>query len=214
MYYLFQDLYFPSVDEADETGVLAYGGDLSPERLLLAYRNGIFPWFMEGDPITWYAPEMRMILPVRSYAPKKRVRNLVNRELFSVTFNQNFEEVIKNCQQIKRRFQDDTWITDEVVEAYKKLNDLGHILSVEVWQNDELVGGLYGVTIGKVYCGESMFSKVSNASKIGFHYLIGYLKTHGYLLVDGQIYNEYLNQLGFFEVRREEFMKALTLLKD
>lgn len=213
MYILSDEIYFPPVSEAHESGILAFGGDLSTERLLLAYNSGIFPWYEECEPITWYAPEYRMILPLSVYKPKKSVRNLINQKLFNCTVNQDFESVIRNCQQIKRIGQNGTWITDEIIEAYSNLHKLGKALSVEVWQNEELVGGLYGIVVGRIFCGESMFSKVSNASKIGFDFLVNYLKSKEFVLVDGQVYNEYLEQLGFFETPREDFMEILETFR-
>ena len=213
MYILSDEIYFPPVSEAHESGILAFGGDLSTERLLLAYNSGIFPWYEECEPITWYAPEYRMVLPLSVYKPKKSVRNLINRNIFNCTINQDFESVILNCQQIKRAGQNGTWITDEIIEAYSNLHKLGKALSVEVWQDGELVGGLYGIVVGRIFCGESMFSKVSNASKIGFDFLVNYLKSKDFVLVDGQVYNEYLEQLGFFETPREDFMEILEIFR-
>lgn len=213
MHILSNEIYFPPVSKAHESGILAFGGDLSTERLLLAYNSGIFPWYEECEPITWYAPEYRMVLPINSYKPKKSVRNLINQKLFTYTINQDFEAVIRNCQQIKRNGQVGTWITDEIIEAYTDLHKLGKALSVEVWQDGELVGGLYGIIVGRIFCGESMFSKVSNASKIGFDFLVNYLKANEFILVDGQVYNEYLEQLGFFETPREDFMEILETFK-
>lgn len=213
MYILSNEIYFPPVSEAHESGILAFGGDLSTERLLLAYNSGIFPWYEECEPITWYAPEYRMVLPLRVYKPKKSVRNLINRNIFNCSINQDFESVILNCQQIKREGQNGTWITDEIIEAYSNLHKLGKALSVEVWQDGELVGGLYGIVVGRIFCGESMFSKVSNASKIGFDFLVNYLKSKDFVLIDGQVYNEYLEQLGFFETPREDFMEILEIFR-
>lgn len=213
MYILSNEIYFPPVSEAHESGILAFGGDLSTERLLLAYNSGIFPWYEECEPITWYAPEYRMVLPLSVYKPKKSVRNLINRNIFNCTINQDFEAVIRNCQQIKREGQNGTWITDEIIEAYNNLHKLEKALSVEVWQDGELVGGLYGIIVGRIFCGESMFSKVSNASKIGFDFLVNYLKSKDFVLVDGQVYNEYLEQLGFFETPREDFMEILETFR-
>nr|WP_297308235.1 leucyl/phenylalanyl-tRNA--protein transferase [uncultured Flavobacterium sp.] len=213
MYFLSNELSFPPVSQAHHSGILAFGGDLSTERLLLAYSSGIFPWYEECEPITWYAPEYRMVLPINTYKPKKNVRNLINRNLFTCTINQDFEAVIKNCQQVKRVGQNGTWITDDIIDAYSNLHKLGKALSVEVWQNGDLVGGLYGIVVGRIFCGESMFSKVSNASKIGFDFLVNYLKAKDFVLIDGQVYNEYLEQLGFFETPREDFMEILEAFK-
>jgi len=209
MYFLTKDLYFPPVDEATYEGILAIGGDLSTERLLLAYRNGIFPWFNEDEPILWWSPPERMVVAPQLYKVSKSIRNLLNRKQFDVTFNQDFRSVIRNCQQIARKGQDGTWITQDIIDSYTKLHELRHVQSVEVWQNRELVGGLYGVDLGHVFCGESMFSKVSNASKIAFVTLVQYLKDHNYKLLDCQIHNEYLEQLGAFEISRETFIKVL-----
>ena len=210
MYFLKQELFFPAVDLANPDGILAIGGDLSPERLLLAYKSGIFPWFEEGEPLFWWAPNPRMVLFLDELVVSKSMRNLHNRNIFTVTFNQNFREVISNCQQIKRSGQNGTWITNDMIEAYCKLNELGIAKSVEVWQNQELIGGLYGMDLGHIFCGESMFSKVSNASKVAFIALANQLKIANYKLLDCQVYNEHLESLGCKEIDREDFMRILN----
>ncbi|MBS7785935.1 leucyl/phenylalanyl-tRNA--protein transferase [Flavobacterium sp. CYK-55] len=209
MFFLTQDLFFPPAEEASYDGLLAIGGDLSTERLLLAYRNGIFPWFQQDEPILWWSPPERMVVVPQWYKVPKSIRNLLNQNKFQITFNQDFESVIKNCQQIKRAGQDDTWITDDIVASYIQLHKQGFAQSVEVWQNNELVGGLYGVDLGHVFCGESMFSKVSNASKIAFVGLVKYLNENQYRLLDCQLHNDYLEQLGAFEISRDTFLKIL-----
>lgn len=210
MYLIKNQLYFPPVEDTHSSGIIAFGGDLSIERLLLAYKNGIFPWYDDSEPITWWCPEYRMVVIPKEYKPSKSMRNILNKGIFEVTFNQNFEEVIKNCQTIQRNGQNGTWINDEIVKAYTELHKLGYAKSVEVWQNNQLVGGLYGVDLGnKIFCGESMFSKVSNASKAAFTWLNNYLKQENYLLLDCQIYNEHLESLGAFEIEREVFMRIL-----
>jgi leucyl/phenylalanyl-tRNA--protein transferase len=209
MHFLTKDLYFPPVDEASYEGILAVGGDLSTERLLLAYRNGIFPWFNEDDPILWWAPPERMVVVPSLYKVSKSIRNLLNQNKFQVTFNQNFKEVITYCQQIERTGQEGTWISDDIIASYTKLHEMGLAQSVEVWQNEELVGGLYGVDLGHIFCGESMFSKVPNASKIAFVALIQHLKENNYKLLDCQVHNDHLEKLGAIEISREVFMKVL-----
>lgn len=209
MQYLSQKLIFPPVSNANPDGILAIGGDLSPERLLLAYKSGIFPWFEEDQPIIWWSPNPRMVLFLDDLVVSKSMRNLLNRNVFKVSFNQNFREVISNCQKIKRKGQNGTWITNEMTEAYCKLNELGIAKSVEVWQNDQLVGGLYGVDLGTVFCGESMFSLVSNASKIAFIALANQLKKENYKLLDCQVYNDHLASLGCVEIDRADFMRIL-----
>lgn len=210
MYYVTDKLYFPPVEEASYEGVLAVGGDLSTERLLLAYKSGIFPWFEADEPILWWSPSDRMVVNPQDYKVKKSLRNIINRGIFKITFNQNFEEVITNCQQIKRVGQNGTWITQDMIDAYCKLHKQGHAKSVEVWQNDELVGGLYGVDLGTVFCGESMFSKVPNASKVAFVKLIEHLKVNNYRLLDCQVHNDHLEKLGAFEISRDSFMLILN----
>ena len=209
MYYLTEPLYFPPVATATPEGILAVGGDLSAERLLLAYRSGIFPWFEEDEPILWWAPDPRMVLFLEELVVSKSMRNILNRNVFTVTFNQNFKEVISNCQQIKRDKQGGTWITDQMIDAYCKLNEMGFAKSVEVWQNDNLVGGLYGIDLGHIFCGESMFSKVANASKVAFIALGNQLKKDNYKLLDCQVYNEHLESLGCREIDRVDFMEIL-----
>lgn len=209
MYFLTKELFFPPVDEASYEGILAVGGDLSTERLLLAYHNGIFPWFNEGEPILWWSPSERMVVAPQLYKVSKSIRNLLNQNKFQITFNQNFAAVITNCQKADRKGQDGTWISDDIINSYVKLHQMGIAKSIEVWQNEDLVGGLYGVDLGHVFCGESMFSKVPNASKIAFVWLVNYLKENNYKLLDCQVHNNHLEKLGAFEISRETFMKVL-----
>jgi leucyl/phenylalanyl-tRNA--protein transferase len=209
MYYLSTTLFFPPVDQANRDGILAIGGDLSPERLQLAYKSGIFPWFEDGEPIMWWSPNPRMVLFLDELIVSKSMRNILNRNSFKVTFNQNFRDVISNCQNIERDGQNGTWITNDMIEAYCKMHELGIAKSVEVWQDEVLVGGLYGIDLGHIFCGESMFSKVSNASKVAFITLVHQLKVENYNLLDCQVYNPHLESLGCREIERVDFMKIL-----
>lgn len=209
MHILNKNLSFPDVALASADGLLAIGGDLSSERLLLAYRNGIFPWFEEDEPIMWWSPPKRMVLFFDELVVSHSMRNIINKNIFKVTINTAFKEVILNCQQAKRQGQNGTWITNEMIEAYCTLHQQGKAISIEVWQENILVGGLYGVNMHPVFCGESMFSKVSNASKMAFIALVNYLKTNNYSLLDCQIYNDHLHSLGCREIQREAFLKFL-----
>jgi leucyl/phenylalanyl-tRNA--protein transferase len=211
MYKISSELYFPPVSQASFQGVLVKGGDLSSERLLLAYKSGIFPWFNPGEPILWWAPKSRMVLFFEDLVVSKSMRNVLNRNIFKVTFNQNFKEVISNCSSINREGQyGDTWISQDMIDAYCKLNEMGIAKSVEVWKDNELVGGLYGIDLGTIFCGESMFSKVSNASKVAFITLAKHLEKENYKLLDCQVYNDHLDSLGCKEIDRDLFMEILN----
>ena len=209
MYVLSKELSFPPVQFAGDNGLLAFGGDLSVARLLLAYKSGIFPWYNEGEPICWYSPNPRMILFPDELKISKSMKQVLRKNEFKVTFNQNFEDVIANCKTVIRKDQGGTWITDEMQKAYISLYKLGIAKSVEVWKNNELVGGLYGIDLGAVFCGESMFSKVSNTSKIAFINLVQKLKKEKYKLIDCQVYNSHLASLGAREIPRNEFLNYL-----
>ncbi len=213
MQILSSKLVFPDVSEASEDGLLAIGGDLSTARLILAYKNGIFPWFNEGDPIIWYAPLDRMVLFPKEIKISKSMRQILRKNTFKVTFNQDFKSVIRHCKTVYREGQGGTWITDEMEQAYIKLNELGVAKSVEVWLDDKLVGGLYGMDLQTqnipVFCGESMFSLVSNASKVAFIALAKKLEKEHYKIIDCQVYNNHLASLGAREIPRNEFMKFL-----
>ena len=209
MYLIDKELYFPPVEQTSKEGVLAIGGDLSPERLLLAYKNGIFPWFDDGDPIMWWCPADRMVLFPEEFKPSKSMRNLMNKGVFKVTMNKCFRDVMLNCQQVYRPDQYGTWITDEMIDSYTFLHEIGRAMSVEVWLDHGLVGGLYGVDMEHVFCGESMFSKVSNASKVAFSHLVAFLKSNNYKLLDCQVYNDHLASLGCREIPREDFLDIL-----
>lgn len=211
MYYLTAALFFPPVSQANRDGILAIGGDLSSERLQLAYKSGIFPWFEQGEPIMWWSPNPRMVLFLDELVISKSMRSILNRNIFTVTLNQNFRDVISNCQNIKRDGQNGTWITNDMIEAYCKLHELGIAKSVEVWQDEKLVGGLYGIDLGHVFCGESMFSLLSNASKVAFIALVNQLKTANYKLLDCQVYNPHLESLGCREIDRTDFMETLKI---
>lgn len=209
MYLLSKEIIFPPVHLANEYGMLAMGGDLSEKRLMLAYKSGIFPWFSEGEPITWYSPNPRMVLFPHKVKITKSMRQILKKKDFTVTYNQNFKQVIANCKTIKRKEQEGTWITNKMEQAYVKLYEEGIAKSVEVWQKNKLVGGLYGVDLKTVFCGESMFSKVSNASKVAFIYLAQKLEKEKYQLIDCQVYNSHLESLGAEEISREKFVTYL-----
>ncbi len=208
MYYWIGDkIEFPPHHHASKDGVLALGGDLSIERLRYAYQNGIFPWFNEGEPIVWYSPEERMVLYPDELKISKSMRQFLKKKDFKVTVNQDFEGVISQCKNILRKDQEGTWITDDMKQAYVNLFHAGDVKSIEVWKADKLVGGLYGVDLKNgVFCGESMFSKASNMSKVAFIYLV---KELGYRLIDCQVYNDHLASLGAREITREQFLKHL-----
>jgi len=209
MKWLTNELLFPDVATSSPEGVLAFGGDLSPERLMLAYKNGIFPWYNADEPIIWWSPNPRMVLFLDDIKISKSMQKVINSQIFKVTFKKNFSEVIFKCQKSARKGQKDTWISNDMIAAYTKLHQLGFAKSVEVWQNDKLVGGLYGIDLGNVFCGESMFSDVSNASKIGFIALAQKLKSENYQLLDCQVYNSHLASLGCKEIDRDSFLKIL-----
>lgn len=198
---------FPPYKLADKNGIIALGGDLSAKRLIYAYKKGIFPWFCEGDPIVWYCPPKRMVLFPNEVKISKSMRQVLKKNQFKITENNNFELVISYCKNINREKQTGTWITKEMQQAYINLHKKGYAKSVEIWQNEQLVGGLYGVDLQNgVFCGESMFSLVSNASKVAFIYLA---KNCGYNLIDCQIYNNHLASLGAKEIDRESFLRFL-----
>jgi leucyl/phenylalanyl-tRNA--protein transferase len=209
MKWLTNEVIFPDVATSSPEGVLAFGGDLSPDRLILAYKSGIFPWYNSDEPIIWWSPNPRMVLFLDDIKISKSMQKVIKSQTFKVTFNQNFSEVISKCQKSIRKDQNDTWISSDMIAAYNKLHQLGFAKSVEVWQNDKLVGGLYGIDLGNVFCGESMFSTVSNASKIAFIALAQKLKAENYQLLDCQVYNAHLASLGCEEIDRNSFLKIL-----
>ena len=202
---------FPPTHLASREGLLAIGGDLSPERLLLAYRNGIFPWY-EGEDILWWSPDPRFVLFPSEIKISKSVKPLLNRNAFDFTINKAFKEVIGRCKKIYRPGQEGTWITDEVEEAFVTMHKLGYAHSAEVWRNDELVGGVYGLKLGNVFFGESMFSDLSNASRFAFIRYTEHLKQEGVELIDCQVYTEYLESFGAKMIPGKEFKKLLHKL--
>jgi leucyl/phenylalanyl-tRNA--protein transferase len=211
LFALDKELIFPPVHLAEPDGLLAIGGDLSIERLLLAYRNGIFPWY-EGEHILWWCPDPRFVLVPSELKVSKSMTQLIKRQVFQFTINKAFPEVIKNCKAISRRGQDGTWITEEIREAYTRLHRQGYAHSAEVWQADELVGGLYGVRMGNMFFGESMFSKVSNASKYAFISYVQQLMSEDVQLIDCQVYTEHLESLGAKMMPRQVFLQMLKKL--
>ncbi len=207
MYFLTDKIAFPDVSEASFEGLLAIGGDLSSERLIHAYSNGIFPWFEDDEPLLWWSPDPRFVLFPKDLKVSKSMKQILRKSDFKVTVNKDFKSVIEQCAKAKRDGQKGTWITDQMEEAYMKLHQLGYAKSVEVWQDNELVGGLYGVDLGnKVFCGESMFTKVSNASKVGF---ITFVQNSNYNVIDCQVHTKHLESLGAKHIPRTEFLKFL-----
>jgi len=204
---------FPTL-EMIHNDLVAIGGDFHPQRLINAYENGIFPWFIdENNYIHWYSPQKRMVLYPAKMKVSKSLQKTINSKKFIVKSNENFEAVIKNCSNIKRKHESETWISEEFIEAYTNLFHLGLAFSIETYQEDELVGGLYGVMVGDVFCGESMFAKVSDASKVALYHLCNQALQNGIKLIDCQVYNDHLASLGAYEIEREEYFKFLESLK-
>jgi leucyl/phenylalanyl-tRNA--protein transferase len=199
---------FPSPEEAEPEGLLAVGGDLSPERLLLAYSMGIFPWYSDEDPILWWSPDPRLILEPERLKISKSLKRVLSKKQFSITMDHDFKTVIKSCATAKRK-EGGTWIVNDMLNAYIELHHKGFAHSVEVWEKEKLVGGLYGVSIGNIFFGESMFSKTNNASKIALVYLVKTLKKWGFSCIDCQIKTEHLISMGACETPRHDFLNQL-----
>jgi len=200
---------FPSPEYAEEDGLLAVGGDLNEERLLLAYSEGIFPWYSEGTPILWWSPDPRLILLPGELKVSRSLRQTIKRGMYHVTMDRAFDEVIENCASIRRKEGEGTWITTEMISAYVRLHNSGFAHSVESWYREELAGGLYGVSLGGVFFGESMFTKRHDASKVAFVKLVQQLKEWDFRLVDCQVTTGHLKRFGAREVTRVEFMRRL-----
>jgi leucyl/phenylalanyl-tRNA--protein transferase len=211
LFALGKEIVFPPVHLAESDGMLAIGGDLSTERLLLAYKNGIFPWY-DGDVPLWWCPDPRFVIFPEELKVSKSMKQLLNRQAFTFTVDKDFVSVINSCKTVSRKDQDGTWISDEVKAAYIKLHQLGYAHSAEVWLNSELVGGCYGIRMGKVFFGESMFSKVSNASKYAFISYVEQLKKEGISLIDCQVYTTHLESLGARMIDRSSFIHLLDKL--
>lgn len=209
VYLLEKKLTFPPVQFAEPDGLLAVGGDLRPERVLLAYKNGIFPWYGKEDPILWWSPDPRLVLFPSELHFSKSMRPLFNQRKYTITVDTQFDAVIEACGSISRDGQNGTWLVPAMLEAYKHLHQLGFAHSVEVWEGGNLVGGLYGVSLGRVFFGESMFSKAPNASKMGFIHFVQALQQLGFELVDCQVYTSHLASLGAREIPRREFIGHL-----
>jgi leucyl/phenylalanyl-tRNA--protein transferase len=213
LHVLTQDLWFPHPSEALPDGLLALGGDLSPERLLLAYRNGIFPWFNEKDPILWWSPDPRCVLFPPQLKVSRSMQQVLRKGVFEFRINTSFEAVIAACSAAPRPGQDGTWITGDIREAYTELHRRGIAWSAEAWLGGELAGGLYGLLLGKVFCGESMFSRVSNASKFAFISWVRHLQEQGVSLIDCQLHTDHLESLGAEMIPREDFLRLLKTLQ-
>ncbi len=211
MYLLDKRLYFPPVCDADESGLLAIGGDLTTERLLLAYQNGIFPWYNEEDPILWWCPSPRCVLFPEKLNISKSMHRIIKRNEFTFSVNQSFENVIQQCKSIDRKGENGTWINQDIVDAYTKLHLMGYALSAEAWLGDELAGGLYGVKIGNVFFGESMFSRKSNASKFAFVKMVQYLQMEGLKMIDCQMKTDHLISLGAEMIDGTHFQQILKV---
>ncbi|MDF1879950.1 leucyl/phenylalanyl-tRNA--protein transferase [Sulfurimonas sp. MAG313] len=209
MAYIQHELSFPCVESATQEGLLAYGGDLSANRLLLAYRSGIFPWYNINDPILWWSPNPRLVLFLDEFILRKSLKKRMKH--FEIKYDTAFMELITECGKVPRDGQDGSWIIPEIVEAYSILNDMGYAHSIEAWQDGELVGGLYGVAIGKMFFGESMFAKVNDASKVALATLIEKLQKEGFSIIDCQVPTQHLKSLGAREISRQSFINILKI---
>ncbi len=210
MYILNHELVFPQYNHANEDGLLAIGGDLSTERLVLAYANGIFPWYSDDEPILWYCPNVRFVLIPEKLRISKSMQQLLKKNTFHFTINKAFDDVVKHCSNVNRPGQNGTWLGNDMKNAYTKLHQQGIAISAEAWCDNQLVGGLYGVLSGHVFCGESMFALKSNASKFAFIKMVQYLQTVGIKLIDCQIYSEHLESLGAIDMPINVYLDVLN----
>ena len=211
VYLLSEKPFFPPATEADPDGLIAIGGDFGPERLLMAYSSGIFPWFMEEDDIFWYSPDPRSVLFPSGFRMSSSLKRLIKSGKFTTTTDTRFEDVIRECSQADRPGQDGTWITSGFIRGYLELHQRGWAHSFETWKEGELVGGLYGVSIGAAFFGESMFFKVSNASKIAFAAMVDFCLFHSFLFIDCQVESEHLNGLGATPISRLDYLDLLKV---
>ena len=203
------NLIFPDPSQAEDEGIVAYGGDLSVNRIMYGYSKGIFPWFNEDDPILWWSPNPRFVLDINDLHISKNLKKTIRKNIFEVKFDINFEQVIKECAKAKRPDQEGTWITTDMIEAYCDLHKAGFAHSFESYFEGKLVGGGYGVVIGDIFCGESMFALKSGASKVAFVALVQRLKNNGFSLIDSQIYTEYLASFGAKEIPRDTYLSLV-----
>ena len=209
MFQLGEDYVFPHPSNADKNGIVAYGGDLNPLRILDAYKLGIFPWFESDQNLMWWSPDPRMILYTDKFKVSKSFKAFLKKSNYKVTFNKDFELVINSCANIKRINQKGTWITEGLIKSFIDLHKMGKAISVEIWEDDDIVGGLYGLDLDDIFCGESMFSKSSNASKIALYYLTKELRKNNYRFIDCQVPSEHLKSLGGEVISRSNFLDLL-----
>ncbi|MBN1598806.1 MAG: leucyl/phenylalanyl-tRNA--protein transferase [Bacteroidales bacterium] len=205
-----REIIFPNPNDAEDDGLIAVGGNLSEEFLLAAYSQGIFPWYNEGEPVLWWSPNPRMVLFPQKFKCSKSFKQFFNSKRFEIRIDFNFKEVIKNCSKVKRTGQIGTWITKDVIKAYIKLHELGYAHSIETYEGENLVGGLYGVSLGKAFFGESMFYKVNNASKIALFYLNKLMLNWDYHFIDVQQSTSHLRSMGAEDIERAKFLKILN----
>ncbi len=208
---LSKSLVFPPATQATSEGLVAVGGDLGTDRLMLAYRSGIFPWFNDDSLILWWSPDPRMVLFPNKLKISRSMKQLLGRGRFKVTRNRDFTGVISQCARTRRKGQAGTWITEHMIQAYEELHKLGYAVSYEVWEGGRLAGGLYGIDLGHVFCGESMFSHSSNASKVAFIHMAREMEEKGYRCIDCQVYSDHLASLGAEEIPREDFLELLQV---
>tara|TARA_Y100000816_G_scaffold98823_1_gene68824 strand:+ start:2561 stop:3205 length:645 start_codon:yes stop_codon:yes gene_type:complete len=209
MQQLGHDYKFPSPTSATKEGVVAIGGDLNPLRILEAYKNGIFPWFNDDENLMWWSPDPRMILLPENFKVSKSFKSFLKKKEYHISYNQNFEEIIESCSNIKRVGQTGTWITNGLKQSFNELHEMGYAHSVEVWYQNIIVGGLYGLDLGNIFCGESMFSIKPNASKVALYFLCQELKQNNYDFIDCQVPSQHLSSLGAEEISRDNFLKKL-----
>ena len=209
VFYLSDEHIFPPPNLAEKEGLLAVGGDLSEERLLLAYRMGIFPWYSDEEPVLWWSPDPRLVLYPEEIKVSKTLKKIIKKDRFDITMDQAFDEVVKACAQIRSENNEGTWIGKDMIKAYCKLHESGYAHSVEAWYNGELSGGLYGVSLGKSFFGESMFTRISNASNVVFVKLVEYLTQISFDMIDCQVRTEHMIRFGAREVPRDLFLQQL-----